>query len=65
MPRTTSSGRGGLYVEAAADLGAARDEVPAVQHYDPDLLLYREFLWPVVRPTSLIGLKTTRASICG
>lgn len=55
MPRTTSSGRGGLYVEAAADLGAARDEVPAVQHYDPDLLLYREVLRPVVRPTSLIG----------
>jgi hypothetical protein len=61
MPRTINSGRGGLYVEAAIDLGAARDEVPTVQHHDYDLLLYRE----VLRPTSLIGLNTTRARICG
>jgi hypothetical protein len=41
-------------VEAAADLGAARDEVPAVQHHDPDLLLYRKVFRPLVWPASLI-----------
>jgi hypothetical protein len=65
MPKTINSGRGGFYVEAATDLGAARDEVPTVQHHDSDLLLYREVLRPLVRPTSLIGLNTTRARICG
>ena len=54
MPRTISSGRGGFYVEAAPDLGAARDEVPAVQHHDPDLLLYRKVFRPFVWPASLI-----------
>ena len=54
MPRIISSGRGGFYVEAAADLGAARDEVPTVQHHDPDLLLYREVFRPFVWPASLI-----------
>ena len=54
MPGIISSGRGGFYVEAATDLGAARDEVPAVQHHDLDLLLYRKILRPFVRPASLI-----------
>ena len=54
MPRIISSGRGGLYVEAATDLGAARDEVPAVQHHDPDLLLYRKVFGSFVWPASLI-----------
>ena len=50
MQRTISSGRGGFDVEAATDLGAARDEVPTVQRHDPDLLLYRKVLRPFVRP---------------
>ena len=54
MPRIISSGRGGFDVEAATDLGAARDEVPAVQHHDLDLLLYREVFRPFVWPASLI-----------
>jgi hypothetical protein len=59
MPRTISSGRGGFYVEAATDLGAARHEVPAVQHHDPDLFLYRKVLRPFVWPAPLIVLRTT------
>jgi hypothetical protein len=31
-----------FYVETAADLGAARHEVPSVQHYGIDLLLHRK-----------------------
>ena len=54
MPRTIRSGRGGFYVEAATDLGAARDEVPAVQHHNPDLLLYRKVFRPFARPAALI-----------
>ena len=54
MLRTTSSGRGGLCVEAAADLGAARHEISAIQHYDADLLLYRKVFRSLVRPLSLI-----------
>ena len=54
MPRTISSGRGGFYVEAATDLGTERDEVPTVQHHNPDLLLYREVLRPFVWTASLI-----------
>ncbi|SPE23142.1 hypothetical protein SBA2_1150003 [Acidobacteriia bacterium SbA2] len=54
MPRTIRSGRGGFYVEAATDLGAARDEVPTLQHHDLDLLLYRKVFRPLVRPASLI-----------
>ena len=54
MPRTISSGGGGFYVEAATDLGTERDEVPTVQHHDPDLLLYREIFRPFVWPASLI-----------
>src|ERR1700721_337763 len=54
MPRTTSSGRGGFHVEAATDLGAERDEVPAIQHRHPHLFLHREVLWKFVRPASLI-----------
>jgi hypothetical protein len=54
MPRTISYGGGGFYVEAAADLGAARDEVPAVQHHDPDLLLCWKVFRRVVWPASLI-----------
>ena len=57
MPRTISSGRGGFYVETATDLEAARDEVPAVQHHDPDLLLSREIFRPFVRSAELIGLE--------
>jgi hypothetical protein len=34
----------------------ARHEVSAIQHYDVDLLLYRESFWPLVRPSSLIVL---------
>jgi hypothetical protein len=49
MPRIISSGRGGFYVEAATDLGAARDEVPAEQHHDADLLLYREVFRSFIR----------------
>jgi hypothetical protein len=33
---------GGLYVETTADLGAARNEVPTLQHYHSDLLSYRQ-----------------------
>jgi hypothetical protein len=53
MPRTIRYGRGGFYVETATDLGAARDEVPALQHHDPDLLLYRKVFRPFVWPASL------------
>ena len=60
MPRIISSGRGGFYVEAAADLGTARDEVPAEQHHDPDLLLYRKVFRPFVRSAELIGLETLK-----
>ena len=41
-------------MEAATDLGAARHEVSALQHYDLDLLLHRKVLRPFVRPTPLI-----------
>ena len=54
MLRTISSGRGGLYVEAATNLGAARLEVSAAQHYDTDLLLCRKVFRPLVRPSLLI-----------
>jgi len=54
MPRTIRYGRGGFYVETATDLGAARDEVPTVQHHDSDLLLYRKVFRPFVWPASLI-----------
>ena len=57
MPRTTSSGRGDFYVEAATDLGAERDEVPTVQHHDPDLLLHRNVFRSFVRSALLIGLQ--------
>jgi len=57
MPRTISSGKGGFDVEAAADLGAARDKVPTVQHHDPDLLLYRKVFRPFVWPASLIAVE--------
>ena len=57
MPRTTSSGRGDFYVEAATDLEAERDEVPTVQHHDPDLLLHRKVFRPLVRSALLIGLQ--------
>ena len=40
---------GGLYVETTADLGAGRNEVPAVQHHHPDLLLYRQVFRPSVQ----------------
>jgi hypothetical protein len=45
---------GGLYVETTADLGAARNEVPALQHHHPDLLLYRQIVRPSVQ-TPQIG----------
>lgn len=45
---------GGLYVETTADLGAGRNEVPAVQHHHADLLLYRQIFRPSVQ-TSQIG----------
>jgi hypothetical protein len=45
---------GGLYVETTADLGAARNEVPALQHYHLDLLLYRQIVRPSVQ-TPQIG----------
>ena len=35
-----------------ADLGAEGTKVPAVQHHDPDLLLYREVLRTFVRTAS-------------
>ena len=60
MPRIISSGRGGFYVEAATDLGTERDEVPTVQHNNPDLLFYREVLRPFVRSAELIGLQTLK-----
>jgi hypothetical protein len=44
-------------VEATTNLGAARNEVSAVQHHDADLLLYRKVLRPVVGPKSLIVLE--------
>jgi hypothetical protein len=45
---------GGLYVETTADLGAARNEVPALQHHHSDLLLYRKVFRPSVQ-TPQIG----------
>ena len=45
---------GGLYVETTADLGAGRNEVPALQHHHPDLLLYRQTVRPSVQ-TPQIG----------
>lgn len=50
-------------MEAAADLGAARDEVPAVQHHDSDLLLYRKVFRPFVWPASLIDTKKVREHV--
>ena len=44
-------------MEAATDLGGARNEVSALQHYDLDLLLYRKVLRPFVWPASLIGFE--------
>jgi hypothetical protein len=56
MLRTIKSlAEGGKRVEAATDLGAARHEVSAIQHYDFDLLLYRKVFRPLVRPLSLSG----------
>ncbi len=53
-------------MEAATDLGAARDEVPAVQHYDSDLFLYRKvprpFVRPLIWPASLIVVEHQRVS---
>ena len=37
-------------MEAATDLGAAGHEVPAIQHPDFSLFLYRKILRPFVRP---------------
>ena len=37
--------------QTTTDLGAGRDQVPALQHHDADLLLYREVLRPTVRTT--------------
>jgi hypothetical protein len=45
---------GGLYVETTADLGAGRNEVPALQHHHLDLLLYRQIVRPSVQ-TPQIG----------
>jgi hypothetical protein len=45
---------GGLYVETTADLGAGRNEVPALQHHHPDLLLCRQIVRPSVQ-TPQIG----------
>ena len=50
-------------METATDLGAARDEVPAVQHHDPDLLLYREVFRPFVRSALLIGLEHAKGTV--
>ena len=47
-------------MEAATDLGAARDEVSAVQHHDPDLLLYRKVLRPFVSAAPLIVVEHER-----
>ena len=47
-------------MEAATDLGAARDEVPAEQYHDADLLLYRAVFRPFVRSAELIGLETLK-----
>ena len=47
MPTTTRT-MGGLYVEAVTYLGAARDEVPALQRCDAALFLYRKILRPHV-----------------
>jgi hypothetical protein len=44
----------GFYVETIADLGAARNEVPALQHHYLDLLLYRQIFRPSVQ-TPQIG----------
>jgi hypothetical protein len=62
MPRTIRSGRGGFYAETATDLGAAKDEVLAVQHHDPNLLLYREIFRPFVWPASLIVVELQKVS---
>jgi hypothetical protein len=45
---------GGLYVETTTDLGAGGNEVPALQHHHPDLLLHRQTVRPSVQ-TSQIG----------
>ena len=48
---------GGFYVETTADLGAARHKVPALQHHDADLLLYREILWQSVQKTQVTSAR--------
>jgi hypothetical protein len=53
MLKTTTSGRGGLYVKAAADLGAIRHGVSTVQHHDPDFLLHRKVVRLFGRPAPL------------
>jgi hypothetical protein len=45
---------GALYVETTADLGAGRNEIPALQYQHPDLLLYRQTVRPSVQ-TPQIG----------
>ena len=41
-------------------------EVPAVQHHDPDLFLYRKVFRPFVWPTSLIVVEHEEGTrICG
>ena len=48
--RRTTDMAGGLYVETTADLGAATDEVPTLQHHHSDLLfLYRQIFRPSVQ----------------
>ena len=51
MLKTTSPSVGDFDVETTTDLGAGRKKVPALQHHDADLLLYREVLRTIVRTT--------------
>jgi hypothetical protein len=59
MPTTTRR-MGGLYVETVPYLGAARDEVPALQRCNAALFLYRQILRPLVQQAPLITSWTFR-----
>lgn len=53
-------------METGADLGAARHEVSAVQHYDLDLLLYRQVFRPFVRLAKVnVGQNSWGQQACG
>jgi hypothetical protein len=48
-------------VETTTDLGAGRNQVPALQHYNADFLLHRKVLRPSFQRAALTGAN----ELCG